>query len=116
MADNLRALYNGIADQLGGGQWTITMLPTLDVLHIVLAAFGTLLAFTVTALTRLLFDRLNKVETRMDAITESHAVFAATMASQQAHIDNSAKTQDAIFATLRRIEEKLDGKADKPGH
>jgi hypothetical protein len=76
-----------------------------------LALFGTLIGWLVKGL----FARMKSLEEAADAkveaaLTELRVSLAERYVSKADH----KEALDAIFAMLRRIEDKLDDKADKP--
>ena len=61
-------------------------------------------------------DALEKIQSKSEHNTQELMVFTAAMASHQQKVAYLEKQGDSIFAALRRIEDKLDGKQDKSTH
>ena len=80
------------------------------VVNWMLAGFGGLIGFLLNAVWQAVKD-LQKADKELTAkVTEIEVLVAGAYVKK----DDLSKLSDAIFAKLDRIEDKLDGKADKP--
>lgn len=77
--------------------------------QIALGVFGPLVGWLLKAL----FDRLAKLEERGDAMVREVHAMRVEMPTHYVRKEDHEKALDNIFQALRRIEEKLDMKADK---
>ena len=73
-----------------------------------------LIQFLFGWLVKALFDRIKSLENRDANLTEKISELAVAMPTQYVAKNEFQKMGDDIFAALRRIEDKIDTKADKP--
>lgn len=73
-----------------------------------------LIAFLGGWLLKTLFDRIKDLETADKAIAKELAELRVDMPSHYVRKDEFRQLGDNIFEALRRIEDKLDRKVDKP--
>lgn len=78
--------------------------------QIAIGIFGPLIGWLLKAL----FDRLSKLEGRGEEIAKEVHAMRVEMPTSYVRKEDHEKALDSIFQALRRIEEKLDHKADKP--
>ena len=64
---------------------------------------------------RAILDRLQRLEESDSLMTKEFYSLREEVAGKYVKQDRLDKSLDAIFDTLRRIEDKVDDKADKPG-
>ena len=86
---------------------SVTLQMALNIAMLIVATLGGWVA-------KMLFDRLDKLEKadekQMAAITDLRAIIPERYAPK----DEVERIGDRLFEALRRIEDKIDRKADKP--
>lgn len=80
------------------------------IINWLLAGFGGLIGFLLNAVWQAVKD-LQKADTEL---TKKVSEIEVLVAGAYVKKDDLSKLSDAIFAKLDRIEDKLDGKVDKP--
>lgn len=65
-------------------------------------------------LLKTVFDRLHRLEEADERLSEKVTQLAVSLPTYYVTKDETAKQLDAIFNALRRIEDQLHNKADKP--
>lgn len=80
------------------------------IINWLLAGFGGLIGFLLNAVWQAVKD-LQKADTEL---TKKVSEIEVLVAGAYVKKDDLGKLSDAIFAKLDRIEDKLDGKVDKP--
>jgi hypothetical protein len=73
-----------------------------------------LVSFLGGWLIRTLFDRIKDLETADQRTAEALSNLRVELPSRYTAKDDFHKLGDSIFEALRRIEDKIDRKADKP--
>lgn len=80
-----------------------------DGFNVVVMLAGALMGWVLKTIT----DRMDGLQSADTALTDKVQKIEVLVAGQYVKRDDLDKHIDNIFAVLRRIEEKLDGKADK---
>lgn len=70
--------------------------------------------FVISLLVRALFARMTAMEQADNRMAEQLAKLREELPERFVRRDDYRESLDAIFNTLRRIEDKVDRKADKP--
>lgn len=70
--------------------------------------------FVISLLVRALFARMTAMEQADNRMAEQIAKLREELPERFVRRDDYRESLDAIFNTLRRIEDKVDRKADKP--
>lgn len=79
-------------------------------MQIVMALFGTLIGWLVKGLS----DRMKALEQADHAMAKQMTELRVSLAERYVSKADHKEALDAIFTMLRRIDDKLDHKADKP--
>lgn len=82
----------------------------LGLIQLGLALFGTLIGWMVKGL----FDRMKGLEAADRELAAQMTELRVSLAERYVSKADHKEALDAIFSMLRRIEDKLDEKADKP--
>lgn len=76
----------------------------------------TLVSFLGGWLLKSLFDRIRSLEDADHKLTEAISAIREALPTHYVRRDTFEKLGDSIFEALRRIEDKIDKKADKDHH
>lgn len=87
-----------------------TVVLCLGIVQLALALFGALIGWLVKGI----FDRMKSLEEANREMAKQMAELRVSLAERYVSKADHTKALDDIFTMLRRIEDKLDHKADKP--
>lgn len=82
----------------------------MGLIQVALVALGALISWLVKGL----FDRMKALEAAGQGVALQMTELRVSLAERYVSKADHKEALDAIFTMLRRIEDKLDGKADKP--
>lgn len=87
--------------------FSVTLQMALNIAMLIVASLGGWVA-------KMLFDRLDKLEKADEKQMDAISALRETLPERYAPKDDVERLGDKLFEALRRIEDKIDRKADKP--
>lgn len=91
---------------------TTIIMGLLGAMQLLLMAVATLIGWAVKGL----FDRIKSLEGADNALAAQVSALRELLPTNYVRREDQKVQGDAIFDALRRIEDKLDKKVDKPNH